>query len=29
MNIKRAKEEIINAIKAYLAKDDLGQYRIL
>ncbi len=28
MNIKRAKEEIINAIKAYLAKDDLGQYRI-
>lgn len=28
MNIKRAKEEIINTIKAYLAKDEYGNYRI-
>ncbi len=28
MNIKRAKEEIINTVKAYLAKDEFGNYRI-
>lgn len=28
MNIKRAKEEIKNAIEAYLAKDDYGEYLI-
>ena len=28
MNIKRAKQEIINAIEAYLAKDENGEYRI-
>lgn len=28
MNIKRAKEEIVNSVKAYLAKDQYGNYRI-
>ena len=28
MNIKRAKEEIRNTVRAYLEKDDNGQYRI-
>lgn len=28
MNIKSAKEEIKNSVKAYLAKDDFGNYRI-
>ncbi|MDF2803499.1 MAG: family ATPase [Anaerocolumna sp.] len=28
MNIKRAKEEIINTVKAYLAKDQFGNYLI-
>lgn len=28
MNIRRAKEEIINTVKAYLAKDEFGSYRI-
>ena len=28
MNIKRAKEEIKNAITAYLAKDEFGEYRV-
>lgn len=28
MNIKRAKEEIKNTVKAYLAKDEYGNYRI-
>ncbi len=28
MNIKRAKEEIVNTVKAYLAKDEFGNYRI-
>ncbi len=28
MNIKRAKEEIINTVKAYLATDEYGNYRI-
>ncbi|WNX85643.1 AAA family ATPase [Agathobaculum sp. NTUH-O15-33] len=28
MNIKRAKEEIKNAIRAYLSRDSFGQYRI-
>ena len=27
MNIKRAKEEIEHTVKAYLAKDALGEYR--
>ena len=28
MNIKRAKEEIEHTVKAYLAKDALGEYSI-
>ena len=28
MNIQKAKEQIKNAVKAYLTKDDLGRYRI-
>ena len=28
MNIKQAKEEIQNTLRAYLAKDELGNYRI-
>ena len=28
MNIKRAKQEIIDTISAYLEKDAYGQYRI-
>ena len=28
MNIKQAKQEIENTLKAYLAKDPLGNYRI-
>ena len=28
MNIKEAKEEIRNTVKAYLRKDDRGNYRI-
>ncbi len=28
MNIKRAKQEIMNTVRAYLAKDELGGYRI-
>ena len=28
MNIKRAKQEITNTVKAYLEKDSLGEYRI-
>ena len=28
MNIKQAKQEITNTLKAYLAKDDLGNYLI-
>ena len=28
MNIKRAKEEIEHTVKAYLAKDTLGEYAI-
>ena len=28
MNIKRAKEEIQNTVRAYLAKDAYGSYRI-
>ena len=28
MNIKRAKQEIKNAIAAYLEKDEKGRYRI-
>lgn len=28
MNIKRAKQEIIHTIQAYLSRDDLGEYRI-
>ncbi len=28
MNIRQAKEEIINTVKAYLAKDEFGSYRI-
>lgn len=28
MNIKKAKEQIINTVKAYLAKDELGRYMI-
>ena len=28
MNIKRAKQEIINTVRAYLAKDEFGAYRI-
>lgn len=28
MNIKQAKQEIINTLRAYLAKDSLGNYRI-
>ena len=28
MNIKQAKQEIKNAIRAYLARDEFGQYRI-
>lgn len=28
MNIKRAKQEIANTVKAYLAKDEFGAYRI-
>lgn len=28
MNIKRAKEEIVNTVKAYLARDGFGNYRI-
>ncbi len=28
MNIKQAKQEIANTLKAYLAKDELGNYRI-
>ena len=28
MNIKRAKNEIKNALKAYLATDEFGAYRI-
>ena len=28
MNIKRAKEEIEHTVKAYLAKDALGEYAI-
>ena len=29
MNIKEAKEEIKNAMKAYLSKDEFGTYEIL
>ena len=28
MNIKQAKDEIINTVHAYLKKDELGQYQI-
>ena len=28
MNIKRAKEEIQNALRAYLSRDEFGEYRI-
>lgn len=28
MNIKQAKQEIINTLKAYLARDEMGNYRI-
>ena len=28
MNIKRAKQEIKNTVRAYLAKDALGEYAI-
>ena len=28
MNIKRAKEEIEHTVKAYLAKDTMGEYAI-
>ncbi|MCM1106260.1 MAG: AAA family ATPase [Blautia sp.] len=28
MNIKEAKQELINTVRAYLAKDELGEYRI-
>ena len=28
MNLKQAKEEIFNTLKAYLMKDDLGNYLI-
>ena len=28
MNIKRAKEEIVNTVKAYLQKDEEGEYLI-
>ena len=28
MNIKQSKKEIENAIKAYLAKDEFGEYKI-
>ena len=28
MNIKQAKQEITNTLKAYLAKDQLGNYLI-
>ena len=28
MNIKRAKQEILRTVRAYLAKDDAGEYRI-
>ena len=28
MNIKRAKQEIKNALRAYLAKDEFGAWRI-
>ena len=28
MNIKRAKQEIKNTVKAYLAQDENGQYKI-
>ena len=28
MNIKRAKNEIKNALRAYLARDEFGAYRI-
>ena len=28
MNIKQAKQEIADTLKAYLAKDSLGNYRI-
>ena len=28
MNIKRAKEEIKNTVRAYLSKDELGAWRI-
>ena len=29
MNIKRAKEEIEHTVKAYLAKDTMGEYCLL
>ena len=28
MNIKQAKQEIINTVHAYLTKDELGNYEI-
>ena len=28
MNIKQAKQEIKNTLRAYLARDEFGQYRI-
>ena len=28
MNIKEAKQQILNAIQAYLIKDEFGDYRI-
>ena len=28
MNIKKAKEDIKNTVRAYLDKDEFGQYRI-
>lgn len=28
MNIKEAKQEVVNTVKAYLAKDELGEYKI-
>ena len=28
MNIKQAKQEIVNTVHAYLAKDDAGEYVI-
>lgn len=28
MNIKRAKQEIKNAVRAYLEKDEYGEYKI-